>query len=144
MKITKTNRSEDKKPALTEKQVGAIRYFYAKLPLIYPERFNAIYPDKESVRASAREFGKYICDIPPDKMDAGFAALHELLQDPQSPYSFMPMDAIIELLRTGGKGSESQALYKPFRTELGVSDEVKEKRKVAGASALDDMKKLFD
>ena len=130
---------------LTTGQKGAIKYFYARLQRIYLAEYRRQLPDESTERASKGEFGALVMNIPKETMDKGFDALHEELRNVESEYRFMKMDAVIDLVSSGGNLSGHRpAMYREFAKALPVPPEELLKRKKAGREELDKMMGMFD
>lgn len=131
---------------LTSNQLGAIKYFYARLERIYNSEYRRQLPDETTERASKAEFGKMIMDIKKDVMDKGLESLKEEISKLDSEYRWMKLPIIIDFVKHGGNiGGCRSGIYKPFERSKAITDQnTLLKQKKAGAEALDTMKGLFD
>jgi len=130
---------------LTENQKQAIKYFFARLQRVYQAEYRRQLPDKDAIIACRQEFSHLIMNIPLETMDRGFDALHTELSSSDSEYRFMKLDPVIELIRTGGNLTGSQAgAYKVFKKALPMSEEHKNKRKNRGIEGCRSLMSIFD
>ena len=134
-----------KSSELTVQQKQAIKYFFERLHRVYQAEFRRQLPDESTERACKAEFGDRIMNIPKGVMDKGFDALHHELSSIDSDYRFMKMDAVIELIKTGGNVAGVQdGAYKVFQKALPEPEEYVSRRKKAAMAGIDRLKSMFE
>ena len=130
---------------LTNNQKQAIKYFFGRLQRVYQAEYRRQLPDESTQRACKQEFSHLVMNIPLETMDKGFDALHLELANYESEYRFMKLDPVIELIRTGGNLTGSQAgAYKVFKKALPMSEQHKNKRKNRGIEGCKSLMSIFD
>lgn len=131
-------KSED----LSVEQKQAVKYFFERLHRVYQAEYRRHMPDESTQRAVKQEFADRVMNIPKLLMDKGFDSLHDELGNPQSEYRFMKIDAVIELIKTGGNAKGVQdGSYKVFKPALPIPPSLREKRRQAG---IENCGKLLD
>jgi hypothetical protein len=137
-----------KSSELTIQQKQAIKYFFERLHRVYQAEYRRQLPDESTERACKAEFGDRIMNIPKQVMDKGFDCLHQELSSVKSEYRFMKMDAVIELVKTGGNVQGVQGVqdgaYRVFKPALPGPEEYVSRRKKAAAEGISKLKSLFD
>lgn len=128
---------------LNPNQKTAVKYFFERLQRIYLSEYRRNIPDESTQRAIYAEYAHLIMDIPKPVMDKGFDALHEEIKVTDSEYRFMKLDAVIDLVKTGGNVRGNQVgAYKVLPKALPVPSEIRSKRKrtgIAGCRKILDM-----
>lgn len=118
---------------LTPQQKTAVKYFFERLQRIYLSEYRRNIPDESTQRAIYGEYAHLVMDIPKAIMDKGFDALHDEIKVPDSDYRFMKLDAVIDLIKTGGNVHGVQdGAYKVLPRALPVPEEIRSKRKRKG------------
>lgn len=88
---------------LTQEQADTVGYFFARVRVIYGNQYLVNFPDESTEKFAKREYARQVCDIPRERMDAGFTALHQQRQQSPGEWQYLDLDKIIGLIKTGGE-----------------------------------------
>jgi hypothetical protein len=136
--------AKTKSKDLTDNQKTAVKYFFERLHRIYQSEYRRNIPDESTERAIKGEFAHLIMDIPKPVMDRGFDALHDEIKVIDSQYKFMKLDAVIELVKTGGNvHGVHDGAYKVLPRALPVPEEIRSKRKQKGIEGCKKILNIF-
>jgi|GEM_PF-4556321 len=131
---------------LTPEQMITVKYFFGRMKRVYGRAFTDRVPDESTQRGLMQEFAKDIINIDKKTMDKGFDCLHVELGNVESQYKFMPIDAVIQLVKAGGNVTGVQdgayKLHVP-KKRITMSEELKQKQKQTGDKTLSSLKSLF-
>lgn len=127
---------------LTLPEREAVGYFFVRLKMLDPMQFDNLMPDDKTERLIKREYAPYLRHLTRDKIDAGFAVIHDLRQQGDPEHKFLNIDKIIGVIcdRTTGRAG----IYKVFEP-LGLPDKTAEERaRKAARPHLDELKGMFE
>lgn len=119
--------------SLTEEQVDAVVYFYARLDMTDPTQFKTMFPDKKTEKLSKQEYAPHIISLSKKQIDGAFDQLHKLRQSGNPDYKWLNIDQVIGLC----SDQAPAGIYKMFPPALPEPEETKHKRKDLGRRTLD-------
>lgn len=127
---------------LTKDQASAVGYFFVRLKMLDPLQYDTMMPDTKTEGLIKREHAAYLKDLTREKIDAGFAIVHEYRQSGDPDFKFLNIDRIVGVIC--GSTASRAGMYKLF-SPIGLPDiTAQERAKEAGAKELERLKGLFD
>ena len=141
---TAQNRQITERAPLNDFERDLVIYFFAKLKLTDPRFYLQAMPDEKTEKITKREFSEQLRGLSKEKIDCGFAQLHQLMGANDPEYRFLTIPKVIGVCSgSAGEGVQAGA-YKLFEP-LALPDLTTiEKSRKAGRNELDGLLNLFN
>lgn len=138
-----SQRQVTEKAPLNDYERDLVIYFFAKLKLADPRFYIQAMPDEKTEKITKREFSESIRTLNEEKIDCGFAELHQLMAANHPDYKFLTIPKVIGVCTGAAREGNPAAAHKPFEP-LALPDKTSlEKARKAGACELDRLMTMF-
>lgn len=141
---TVQNRQITEKAPLNDGERDQVIYFFAKLKLTDPRFYLQAMPDEKTEKITKREFSEQLRGLSKEKIDNGFAQLHQLMGGSDPEYRFLTIPKVIGVCNGAAAEGVQAGAHKLFEV-LAIPDLTSiEKARESGRKELDGLLNIFD
>ena len=131
------------KAPLNDFERDLVIYFFAKLKLTDPRFYLQAMPDEKTEKITKREFSESLRTLTKEKIDCGFAELHQLMATNHPDYKFLTIPKVIGVCSGAASEGNPAGAHKYFEPLALPDKTAQEKARKAGACELDRLMNLF-
>lgn len=140
---TAQNRQITERAPLNDFERDLVIYFFAKLKLTDPRFYLQAMPDEKTEKITKREFSEQLRGLGKERIDCGFAQLHQFMGANDPEYRFLTIPKVIGVCNGAASEGVQAGAYKLF-APLALQDlTAAEKSLKAGRNELDGLLNLF-
>lgn len=132
-----SQRQITEKAPLNDYERDLVIYFFAKLKLADPRFYLQAMPDEKTEKITKREFSESLRVLTKEKIDCGFAELHQLMATNHPDYKFLTIPKVVGVCNVAAKEGNPARAHKEFEPLALPNKTAMEKARKAGACELD-------
>jgi len=140
---TPSSRQITEKLPLNEFERDLVIYFFAKLKLTDPRFYVQAMPDEKTEKITKREFSEHIRGMTKDKIDQGFAQLHQFMGASNPEFKFLTIPKVIGVCNGSASEGVQIGAYKKFEPIALPDITAIEKARIAGHKELEGLLGMF-
>lgn len=138
-----SQRQITEKAPLNDFERDLVIYFFAKLKLTDPRFYLQAMPDEKTEKITKREFSESLRTLTKEKIDCGFAELHQLMATNHPDYKFLTIPKVIGVCNGAASEGNPAGAHKYFEPLALPDKTAQEKARAAGACELDRLMSMF-
>jgi hypothetical protein len=138
-----SQRQITEKAPLNDFERDLVIYFFAKLKLTDPRFYLQAMPDEKTEKITKREFSESLRTLTKEKIDCGFAELHQLMATNHPDYKFLTIPKVIGVCNGAASEGNPAGAHKYFEPLALPDKTAQEKARKAGACELDRLMNMF-
>jgi hypothetical protein len=138
-----SQRQITEKAPLNDFERDLVIYFFAKLKLTDPRFYLQAMPDEKTEKITKREFSESLRTLTKEKIDCGFAELHQLMATNHPDYKFLTIPKVIGVCNGAASEGNPAGAHKYFEPLALPDKTAQEKARKVGACELDRLMNMF-